>query len=227
MAGVWAKRIEEMTAYVLLKGNAQLREGMHTATDSLAQMVRTAVTETAVVRFDPSVMNPGLDTCRDGAIAVDAAECLNRVLLGHEAHRLIDVQLTSDFEKCRGVIQEAFKSKSMPRRSFVYLAWTPEPEVFYYAGRGGSDARLKLDKHGNLAFSMHQASTLSLMFPGRSRDVNDLEGAVIQLVKSVTGKLPIHNTREEFPPLGAGAAALRRFGAVLAGVGDWIAEPYE
>lgn len=204
-----------------------MREGMCLASASLAQAVHKGVTETAVIRFDLTPMNAGLTMCREGAIAIDSVECIGKVLLGRPNHRLIDLQMCPDLEKCQKEIKEAFRSLHLPKRAFVYLAWTPEPEVFYYVGQGGSDARLNLSKHGKLAASINHASTLSLMFPGRSDDVGDLEGSVMQIVKAVTGKLPLHNKVEGFPPLGDGASTLRRFGEVLTGVGYEISAPYD
>jgi hypothetical protein len=223
----WKHRIEVMMVEASALAQRKYRDGLVMTTDALAASVRAAVSDTMTIRVPLEGTDAGIKLSNDAVVALDAVTHIAKEFLGRP-HLIHDLPMPKDLDGCKKAISEAFKSKKVPKRGFVYLAWTAAPEVFYYVGLGGSDARLDLDKHGKLAWSLASAETLSLMFPERSdkRDLGDLEGSVMQLVRGVTGKLPIHNTDPVLAPEAEATLMHRNFGSMFLALCERVWKPY-
>jgi len=170
-------------------------------------------------KADLRALAEAIKSSREAATQLDAAVYVqDRVLLAQNS-AVLDVRLShGDLRRAQEEINEAFETKAVPKRGFVYVAWRKTPERFVYVGKANSVDRLNLATHGKLAMAATgDATLLSLLFPTQSREeiLFDVEASVIELVRSCTGEKPQYNEKNEKVPQGSGSKRLVDLAAFL------------
>ena len=167
-------------------------------------------------------LNEAFDNVRFCAEASDASEYINRYLITALHGRVCDLKISGRHpDAIQADISNLFDSKQVPRRGFVYVAWTDRPTSYSYVGKASKVDRLNLTRHGNLAHAVAHDTTVSLLFPAQSEEtiLLGVEASVIRLIEYDTGLLPDLNKKRETVPCGSALDQLNRLGNFI----DWLA----
>ena len=150
---------------------------------------------------------------------VDAGEYVSDHVLRSTRARVVDLPLKNgDLPLVQERILGLFREGRVPRRGFVYVAWSRSPTRYFYAGKAGGVRRLDLAGHGKLAHAIARATRLSLLFPSRSSAtvLAGVEASVLTLIEASEARLPDLNVRREPVPHGVGARKLEYLSLFLA-----------
>lgn len=177
-----------------------------------------------LTKTDSRVLAEAIKSSREAAKQLDAALYVKERVLLSQNGAALDVRLSrGDLRAAQEEINEAFETKAVPKRGFVYVAWRKTPERFVYVGKATSLDRLNLAAHGKLAMAATgDATILSLLFPTQSKEdiLFGVEASMIELVHAHTGKLPELNDRREKVPTGSGRKRLEDLAVFLSSVAD-------
>lgn len=160
------------------------------------------------------------------SLPIDAAEYLNSKVISASNRFYVEIDSTkNDFDSWRDLIRDSYATGEIPDRGFVYVAWRKRPETYYYVGLASSDTRIDLTGHGKLTAALHQATCLSLIFPGQSthETLAGVESALLSLIEIKMGEMPTLNVKRESVRPHIGSTDL----SVLAGMLRRIAKTLE
>ena len=153
---------------------------------------------------------------------LDATGYLDEKVIRSENSLVVDLRLKMDLRSVQDQIVQMFDTNEVPRRGFVYIAWSAKPEEYWYVGKASSAERLNLASHGKLARATAHATQLALIFPSQSRGeiLSGVEAAILAVIESHTGKPPELNDRRERVVENKGTEELRLLSGFLGSIAD-------
>jgi hypothetical protein len=212
-------KLERMCISAHRSASQELRRNTKDIARLVATVLRTGRWEDLPIKMQRRLSEVA-DAARGVAGLADAAEFINNKVFESQNSRVEDLKISTDLREVQEQIRNLFDDGQVPKRGFIYVAWSARPELFMYVGKAGNVERLNLAAHGKLAHSAAHVTTLSLIFPSQSREdvLSGLEASVIRVVEHTTGRWPELNSRGERVPLGEPTKQLTRLAKFLTGV---------
>jgi hypothetical protein len=217
-------KLERMCIHADRSASADLHRHTKDLATLVATVLRTVRWEDLPIKTQRHLSETA-EAAKSAAILADAAECINTRVFDAPNGKIADLKISTELREVQEQIWNLFETGEVPRRGFVYVAWSAKPERFLYVGKAGNVERLNLAAHGKLAHAAAHVTTLSLLFPNQSRDevLSGVEASVIRLVEHATGQWPELNDRGESVPSGQPSQRLSRLAQFLATVGRSVA----
>lgn len=212
-------KLKRMRISANRSASQELRRHTKDIAKLVAEVLHTGCWEDISIETQQN-LNKAAVAARDAADLADATEFINNKVFESLNAHVEDLKVSGDFRETQEQIRSLFDTSQVPKRGFIYIAWSARPERFMYVGKAGNVERLNLAAHGKLANSAAHVTTLSLIFPSQSREdvLSGLEASVIRVVEHSTGQMPELNSRGERVPPGEPAMQLRRLAKFLTGV---------
>ena len=147
-----------------------------------------------VLHGDRAVDAAHVDALHECARLLDCCETIERDALGADAETVeqsVTSVVASEAASLDDFLEELLEDT--PKRGYVYVAWTARPEEYWYVGRASREDRIRRHRqHGNLSLALRDASLFSIIFPAREVRLDDLEAALLRLLRHTDGA-PVHN----------------------------------
>ena len=145
--------------------------------------------------FELAELTSDAEEAGEGAMWLDAAECVrNQVLDGKAAFADVSL-LKSTARDVASEVEQLFASKTLPGKGLVYVLWSEAPEHYAYVGRVSGPKKLKFSGKGPLARALESADTLSLLVPvkGGEANLSSISSSIIHLSRCQTEADPEFN----------------------------------